>query len=224
MDCEKLQEKLDRSASFRKREITNLSLQIQSVEGEVQKSILRASILIMYAHFEGFSKEAIKLFIKHLNSQNIVVSSMEHHWQTLFHTKKILLIKSSSKKQKFNELLEDILIENGEHFFVNEDAKDIVSSGSNLNFEMLEDLLFIIGAKPDQFELYYDEESSFIHTKKEFIDRELLGRRNAIAHGEGIPVLIREFEEVKKFVISYIDSLKDFILRTSQERSYIKQS
>lgn len=222
MNCEKLQEKLDRSASYRKKEISNLTLQIQTVEGDVKKTMLRAAVLMLYAHFEGFSKEAVKLFIKHLNSQNIPVNNMQHHLQTLFYTKKILLIKNSTRKQTYNELIEDVLLRNEDSFYVNHDAKDIISTESNLKFEVLKDLLFIIGIQTEQFQLISDRENNSIHTKREFIDREILGVRNSIAHGEGTMVTPEQFEEIKSFVVDYIDSLKEFIMQTSERRSYIK--
>lgn len=223
MDCEKLQDKLDRSASYRKKEISNLTLQIQIVEGDVKNALLRASVLMLYAHFEGFSKEAIKIFIKHLNAQNIPVGSLQHYLQTLFYTKKIFLIKNATKKQIYNELIEDVLLRNSEYFKVNEEANGIVSTESNLNFEVLKDLLFIIGIKTEEFKLLSEPENKSIHTKQEFIDREILGVRNAIAHGEGRIVTVDQFDEIKKFVVDYIDSLKEYIVQISETRSYIRQ-
>lgn len=223
MDCEKLQEKLDRSASYRKKEISNLTLQIQTVEGDVKNALLRASVLMLYAHFEGFSKDAIKIFIKHLNAQNVPVSSLQHYLQTLFYTKKISLIKNATRKEIYNELIEEILLGNSECFRVNEEATGIVFTDSNLKFEVLKDLLFIIGIRTEEFRLLSERENNTIHTKQEFIDREILGVRNAIAHGEGKKITLSQFDEIKKFVVDYIDSLKEYIVQISETRSYIKQ-
>lgn len=222
MDCEKLLDKLDRSASYRKKEINNISIQIQSVEGDVQKTLLRAAVVMLYAHFEGFSKDSIKNFIKYLNSQNIPVKQLKHHLQTLHYTKKIIFIKNAKRKQIYNNLIEDILTKNDNIFSVNENEDDIVTTESNLKSEVLEDLLFIIGISTEDFIFASDGENKNLKTKEEFIDREILGVRNAIAHGEGRIVTVNQFEEIKKFVLEYIDVLKDYIIQMCTNEEYLK--
>ncbi|MGI1822626.1 MAE_28990/MAE_18760 family HEPN-like nuclease [Exiguobacterium sp. TRN 1102] len=221
MDNEQLQKILDRNASHRKKEISNLSIQIQSSEGDIQNALLRAAIVILYAHFEGFSKEAIKSFIKYLNSKKVPVNLMKQHLKTLYYTKRIIDIQNANRKKVFNSLIKDVLLNDSEIFQVNEDAKNIVVTEGNLKFEVLEDLLFLLGLEAEEFYFISDEDQNGIHTKREFIDREVLGLRNAIAHGENRKVTIREFEEIKQFVVEFIDSLKEHILTASYRENYI---
>ncbi|WP_214691513.1 MULTISPECIES: MAE_28990/MAE_18760 family HEPN-like nuclease [unclassified Exiguobacterium] len=221
MDNEQLQKVLDRNASHRKKEISNLSIQIQSSEGDIQNALLRAAIVILYAHFEGFSKEAIKSFIKYLNSKKVPVNLMKQHLKTLYYTKRIIDIQNANRKKVFNSLIKDVLLNDSEIFQVNEDAKNIVVTEGNLKFEVLEDLLFLLGLEAEEFYFISDEDQNGIHTKREFIDREVLGLRNAIAHGENRKVTIREFEEIKQFVVEFIDSLKEHILTASYRENYI---
>ncbi|WP_114167333.1 MAE_28990/MAE_18760 family HEPN-like nuclease [Exiguobacterium sp. TNDT2] len=221
MDSEKLQQSLDKNASLRKKEISNLTLQIQRVDGEIQNTLLRAAIVLLYAHFEGFSKEAIKVFIKFLNSKQLPVNSMKQHLKTLHYTKQIVLIQKAKRKKVFNQLIERVLINDDEVFRVNEEAENIVVTEGNLKFEVLEDLLFLLGLEAEEFYFISDDDRSGIHTKREFIDREVIGLRNSIAHGEPRQVKLEQFEEVKKFVIDFIDSLKEHILMASLEENYM---
>lgn len=222
MDSERLQKILDKSASQRKREISNLTLQIQSVDGEVKNTLLRAAIVLLYAHFEGFSKESIKTFIKFLNSKEVPVSAMKQHLKTLHYTKQIIQIQNAKRKKVFNDLIERVIRNDDDGIFrVNQDGENIVVTEGNLKFEVLEDLLFLLGLEAEEFYFISDKERSGIHTKREFIDREVLGLRNSIAHGETRLVKNEQFEEVKQFVIDFIDSLKEYIIMASLEENYM---
>ncbi|SFP99093.1 hypothetical protein SAMN04488506_0205 [Desemzia incerta] len=219
MDCEKLQRKLDKNTSYRKREISNLSIQIQATDGEIKDSLLRAAFTIIYAHFEGFSVEAIRLFLQHINFKEIPVKSLDYHLQTLHHTKKIIDVKKSTKKRKFNELTTAILLEKNTIFKVEEKDKSIVSAESNLKFDVIEDLLFYLGITTEKFILLSDKQSN-LSTKQEFIDRSILNVRNKIAHGENVKVSIDEFEEVKSFILDYMDTLSNYIMDISINETY----
>ncbi|WP_100401975.1 MAE_28990/MAE_18760 family HEPN-like nuclease [Bacillus sp. FJAT-42315] len=219
MDCERLQNKLDRNSSYRKREILNLTIQIESVEGEVQKSLLRASFILLYAHFEGFTKQAIRLFLQHINSEQVPVKELKYHLQTLYHTKKIIDVKQSKRKIKYNELTTAILSGNVEPFKVEERDQDIVSTESNLKFDVIEDLLFLIGVTTENFMMISDRRTS-IDTKQEFINRRILDARNAIAHGENTIITLDEYNEVKNFIIDFIDTLKEYLVDISVNKLY----
>lgn len=220
MDCETLQRKLNNNSSYRKREISNLSIQIQSTDGEIKDSLLRASFTIIYAHFEGFSKEAIRLFLKHINSERIPVKDLDYYLQTLHHTKRIIDVKQANRKIKFNELTTAILVENNIFFKVEEKDKSIVSTESNLNFDVIEDLLFSLGISTNNF-IFLNDSQSNITTKEEFIDRTILNTRNKIAHGENIKVSLDQFEEVKSFILDYIDTLTEYIMDVAINKSYL---
>lgn len=220
MNCDTLQRKLYRNSSYRKREISNLTMQIQATDGEIKQALLRAAFTLVYAHFEGFSKEAIRLFLKHINSQQIPVNHLDYYLQTLYHTKKIIDIKQSKRKTKFNELTTAILVENNNLFKVEEKDKDIVSTDSNLRFDIIEELLFIIGVKTEQFILISDNQTS-ISTKEEFINRNFIDTRNKIAHGENTEVTLIHFEEVKIFVVTFIDTLAEYIIDVSKNKLYL---
>lgn len=220
MNCDTLQRKLYRNSSYRKREISNLTMQIQATDGEIKQALLRAAFTLVYAHFEGFSKEAIRLFLKHINSQQIPIYHLDYYLQTLYHTKKIIDIKQSNRKTKFNELTTAILVENNNLFRVEERDKDIVSTDSNLRFDIIEELLFIIGVKTEQFILISDNQTS-IATKEEFINRNFIDTRNKIAHGENTEVTLIHFEEVKSFVVTFIDTLAEYIIDVSKNKLYL---
>lgn len=219
MDYEELQIKLDKNSSFRKKELGNLSLQINSVEGEIQQTLLRSSFILLYSHFEGFTKESIRLYLKHINSRNIPVKDVRYYLQTLFHTKRIIDVRKSNRKIKYNELTTAMLLENTLPFKVDELDGDIVSTESNLKFNVLEDLLFLVGFTVDEFILKSSNTS--LETKEQFINRNIVKMRNKIAHGENIPVTLVQYNEVESFIIDFIDTLKVEIIEACSNKLYL---
>lgn len=220
MNVERLQERLDKNSSYRKKEIQHLTLTIKEAEGSVQEALLRASFILLYAHWEGFTKEALRLFLKYLNKQEIPLQSIVYNLQTLHHTKQIIDVKQSQKKKKYHELTQAMLIENTKIFKVKETDKNIISTESNLKFEVVEDLLFLLDIEPQNF-LLQSTANATLETKKEFIDKVVLNQRNGIAHGETLLVKMDDYEEVRKFILDFMDALKDAIIDISIEEKYL---
>ncbi|ERN51637.1 MAE_28990/MAE_18760 family HEPN-like nuclease [Alkalihalophilus marmarensis] len=219
MNYEELQIKLDKSSSFRKKEIGNLSSQINSVEGEIQRALLRSSFILLYSHFEGFTKESIRLYLKHINSRNIPIKNVGYYLQTLFHTKKIIDVRKSNRKIKYNELITAMLLEDTVLFKVDELDGDIVSTEGNLKFSVIEDLLFLLGFTIDEFNLKSNDKS--LRTKEQFINRNIVKVRNQIAHGENIPVTLLQYNEVESFIIDFINTLSEEIAQVCSNKLYL---
>lgn len=220
MNVERLQERLDKNSSYRKKEIQHLTLTIKEAEGSVQEALLRASFILLYAHWEGFTKDALRLFLKYLNKQKIPLRSIVYNLQTLHHTKQFIDVKQAQKKKKYHELTQAMLIENTKIFKVKETDKNIISTESNLKFEVIEDLLFLLDIEPQNF-LLQSTTNATLETKKEFIDKVVLNQRNGIAHGETLLIKMEDYEEVRKFILDFMDALKDAIIDISIEEKYL---
>lgn len=59
-------------------------------------------------------------------------------------------------------------------------------------------------------------------TRANFIDANLLGKRNEIAHGEFRNIDYSEFEEVFDFVIKYSEIYKNEIINSAIQKKYYK--
>ncbi|TDM17092.1 MAE_28990/MAE_18760 family HEPN-like nuclease [Macrococcoides caseolyticum] len=217
MNVENLQDKLNRNAVHRKKEINFLSFTIQSFDGDIKKAQLRSAFLILYAHYEGFSKEAVRLFLKFLNQQSIKVSELNLNLQSVYYTKRFIDINHSKYKRDYHHFLEHF-IRNDEVFNLDINSKGIVVTDSNLKYDLLEDLLFMIGIDPKTF-IFKQNQS--LELKRTLIENVILDNRNKIAHGENISINYESFIDVKNFVIEYIDILSDKIIEIAMDKKYL---
>lgn len=217
MDIIKLEEKLSKDLSFRKQEITILDQNVFSVMKK--EPIIKSSFLVLYAHFEGFTKVAMRLYLEYLNEQDIAVKHLTHNLQTLSHISKIIDIRQSNSVIKYHELTE-MVNDDGKIFKVKQMDKSIIDTESNLKYKKLMDFLFMLDLTPKNFEMNIDGNIVTLDTRQNFIDEKILHKRNCIAHGENIKIEINEFQEVKDFVIEYMDKLYYYILEVCNNQMY----
>lgn len=217
MNIIKLEEKLSRDLSFRKQEITILDQNVFSVTKK--EPVIKSSFLILYAHFEGFTKKAMRLYLEYINKQSIEVKQLNPHLQTLSHVSKIVDIKQSNSVRKYHELLE-VINTDDRIFKVKQKDRSIIDTESNLKYKKLLDFLFMLGLSPKSFEMNLSGKKISLDTRDKFIDEKILMKRNGIAHGENIKIDISEFQEVKEFIIEYMDKLNYYILEVCNQENY----
>ena len=183
MDISKLETKLSKDLSFRKQEITILDKNIFSEKGK--QPIIKSSFLVLYAHFEGFTKVAMRLYLEYINEQDIAVKHLIHNLQTLSHVSKIIDIRQSNSVRKYHELTE-IVNDNDKIFKVKQKDKSIIDTESNLKYKKLMDFLFMLDLSPKDFKMNIEENIITLDTRQNFIDEKIVHKRNCIAHGENI--------------------------------------
>jgi hypothetical protein len=218
---EKLQEKLDRQLVWRKKELHFLKDSIRDSEDHMLNTAIRAGILLLYSHWEGFIKMTSREYLKYLNQQNCRVSQMKDNLLALHLKKTIIELSSTNKTSKIPILLNKI--NNSEETFkVKPMDRDIINTNHNLNFEWFYEILYTLGIVNDEFE-----------TKKHYIDKKLLDKRNDIAHGEYTQFVILydqhsiksakdDFFELFDVIINLLDKFKDEIVEAGINKSHLK--
>lgn len=81
----------------------------------------------------------------------------------------------------------------------------IVGAKSNLNVDILKNFMNMVNGSCDFFEL-----------RENFIDKEFVGIRNAIAHGEYRKISKDDYEDIKTIVIDIIDKFKEIVITSAQ--------
>lgn len=219
-----LQSKLDKNLSYRKQELTILKTEILKARGKVLNTFLRAGMLLIYSHWEGFIKEASKEYLRFLNDQNILCSQMKDNFFVTSLKGNIIDVSKSRKTTKHYELFNKIANSSTVIFKVNVDSneKPIIETQSNLKWELFEEILFIVGI------------DSFDSTNRQIVDTILLDKRNKIAHGERIQLVkvfdseehandvIQEYSLLQDKIIDLIEQFKDNILDSAANKNYLK--
>ena len=105
---EQLVEKLDRKHSIRRKELTALDLSIKSADTETTIcTLLRASVPIIYSHWEGFVKESADLYVQHVYSQNKTGSEINTNF-LLWLLRTVFLEHLNQKNHQFMSLVRKI--------------------------------------------------------------------------------------------------------------------
>jgi hypothetical protein len=94
------------------------------------------------------------------------------------------------------KLIDDVLDSSAKRF--SRVPKDLVNTKANLNFDVLRDICLVCSVPVERFE-----------GKETFVDKILLKRRNAIAHGEETLISFEDLDEVTNETIALMRSFGD---------------
>lgn len=158
--------------AWRRKELTNCKSMIHGSRESHNQTVLRAGILLLYAHWEGYIKKVCEAFFSYINFKGLKYEQLKHNFLIVGFGDKF---NSGLSLKRFASCAESVR-------FVLEDCKDKkfridvqsrVDTRSNLNSEVLVEMLEMLGIDAGHF-----------ISNKHHIDNRLLKYRNAIAHGE----------------------------------------
>lgn len=206
-----LQNFLDKSCSLRKRELTTLKFLLMSMKRDHEKkAFMRASTTIIYAHWEGFIKTSSMAYLDYISRLSINLSDLTHNFIAIALKERIATTGRSKRTSSHLDLINDLLINLNQSSI----SPDTIDTGSNLNSEILQDIMTSIGL---DFNSYWELKCSFI-------DRELVDNRNAIAHGELKEINEDTFNDLHDFVVEAMEKFKTDIENAAALKKYQKTS
>lgn len=202
-----LQDRLDKSFSWRLVEISYLRSVLATAPEKKKVAIVRASVPVLYAHWEGFVKQAAKHYLDFVSGQSLRYRELSDSFVAIGLLKELSAygVKGGKKgslssvaffRQKMNDVAAF--------------PKDgVINTKSNLSSEVLEEILSIIGID------YRD-----YATKNHFIDESLLARRNSIAHGEYLDLTSKSYNEMSDTVVVLLRQIKNDIENSASMSQY----
>lgn len=175
-------------SAWRKKEISSLKQRVARADGESRNILMRAGIVILYAHWEGFVKFAAETYIAHINERvSRFNEALNDHYQQL------LMWRCMRRRGDYPYAKTPIgFLDVMQEWRSKPDTMlptDMIDSESNLNSVVLRKILRIIDIPFAEFE-----------SKQNLIDEKLLGRRNPIAHGQRRVLSIDEYNEADREV------------------------
>ena len=202
-----LQDFLDAEFVWRLKEISTLKSAVRSAAFIAEGTLVRASVALLYAHWEGFVKSAATGYVTYVNNQGLNYSDLRTCFVVLGF-KKSLHDARHSKQTAANivaiEFLRDGLIQKSQM------KVDVaINTESNLNSEVFKNILSTIGLNSAAYE-----------PKANLIDESLLRRRNTIAHGEYLDVGKRDWANLADEVLAMLRQFKTDIENASAQAAY----
>lgn len=170
-----LQDYLDKDHSWRIKEIANFKMDCKNPNLLKQRGWLRAATPILYAHWEGFVKNAATAYVNFVDCQGnnyedlqscLVVFGLKNHIHSL------LSSKNSSVNFEVVEFFRTEIKNQARLKFAN-----AINTEANLSSQVFKNIAESIGIDTTPYESKYN-----------LIDISLLKRRNRIAHGEYLDI------------------------------------
>ena len=203
-----LLDNLNQELSWRRRELNFIKDKISKDVSEAQKSLIRACVTMLYAHWEGFVKNVTEAYLNFVSLRRLTHKQLKPCFVAITMRKKFDLMKSNYFENQVNAI----------EFLLNEldrrasiPYRDIINTKSNLNFGILKDICCVIGIDYSKYSL-----------KKVFIDEKLLKNRNNIAHGNYLAIDLDEFEDIYRTTLNLMESIRDDILVAAEKEQYKK--
>lgn len=206
-----LEDRLDKDLAWRRKEFTTFKFLVCESRSHEKELLLRSSIALLYAHWEGHVKLCAQVYICYLRhlapsyslmTDNFIQMSLGEKFKAGFSIKRF-----SSQKEIFDYLN----VARTQNFSVNEET--VIDTESNLKYSVFKNILFQLGLSIAPFEL-----------KENFIDSKMLKCRNSIAHGDKVNTT--ELEEVHKELESelllMIDTFQKMIRNAASNKEYLK--
>jgi len=204
-----LQDYLDEDIGWRQKEISNLKSIIKS-EKDKSNTIVRATIPILYAHWEGFIKNASVAYVDYVNNQNKKYNELDICFVVFGIKKRINELIESKQSNLSIETIKFIIeeMDNPARLMI----KNSINTESNLNSKIFENIVTSIGLDPNYYKTYYN-----------LIDESLLKRRNNIAHGKYLDIGDDESLSLADEIVKLIRQFKTDIEDAASQAKFIRK-
>lgn len=210
-NVEALDDAISEETAWRKHELTTAKKLVQQSLGSAQTANLRAGVLILYAHWEGWVKSVAQLYIRFVNTQSPRYGQLSTAFLGNALKAKLTAIQAASTASTHNEFARFLQSGLGEGARL---AEHLVQTQSNLSSKVFSDVIERIGLPP---------RSEYL-TRANMIDEELVNRRNTIAHGKFLELRADDFFLLQTEVLSLLELFTDDIRNAALTEAYLNES
>lgn len=227
--CENLLQELETEYSNRMNELVAYEnfLATHSQDEEFNENYRKMLIIMLYSYFEGFSKQALLIYVDYLNRTNELVSKIKHGLAVATIEKNFMNLANANYKPvnlgeraikddgilqlhgRRREFFSDYFEMVGKTLCI---PDTVVDTESNLRSCVLKKLLFKLEI---DFTIVDDYQSDI---------NELVNKRNALAHGDRVRgVTLNEYTSYREKVVNLMGQLKSIIYDTFYHKKYLKE-
>ncbi|MER7454485.1 MAE_28990/MAE_18760 family HEPN-like nuclease [Nocardia beijingensis] len=206
-----LEDCIDEAIAWRKIELSALKALIEQHDSKnpispAARGLRRAGIAMLYAHWEGFAKEALQAYVDFVSRRRLKFSELN---DGLLQTALLHVFhRARSGDPAAIESMLRLVRDPGEQR-AQLPKNQLVDTQSNLRSAVLMKILSNSGLRNDAFVL-----------KEHLIDRKLCDARNSVAHGRGLFPPVGEFSATHDEVLEMIETIRDLILAAARSESY----
>ena len=178
---------------WRKKELSGLYTAVQLANDKKLPTALRCAVVMLYAHWEGYIKNASEAYVIYVQQQGLNLDQLNTNLLALSLRKKINDFLSSQKATLHVSLVDFMQKKLGEKATFGSGA---INTKSNLDSQTLAQIFAAIGIEIKPYEL-----------KSNLIDTQLLRYRNNIAHGTYLSLDKKEYEALHSEIIGMLNQI-----------------
>ncbi|MFI0472986.1 MAE_28990/MAE_18760 family HEPN-like nuclease [Halomonas sp. HMF6819] len=196
----------------RKRELISLRHNLSSRSGKVVPHAMRTAILLAYAHWEGFVKEAARAYVHLVAYKSRPLSALSPNFRALACRQTLSIAQGAKRRVAPHIAVVEMMTENADQS-IRIDANAAIDTESNLGWEVFKNICESVGVSylPD-----WSIEGPFMD--------DLYENRCAIAHGElHIPTVEYAVEAVE-FSLKWIENFSTEIENLALQEAYLSPS
>lgn len=194
---EMLSDSLAEDLSWRKKELSDLRFMIsQSSVSIARKRVLsRSGITLLYAHWEGFVKKASTYYLEFVRMQRLKNKELSSNFVAMMICQQFSNNLLSKRPSQYEGVTSFFSQKQDDRAFFS--YKDAIDTESNLKSKVLKEIVWTLGL-----------DYSYFEPLEKLIDAVLLGKRNAIAHGEQEPINQLDYLTLHSKVIEMMDNFR----------------
>ena len=189
-----LREFLDEDLAWRKRELTTLEYMLEHARLHERAFLLRAGVCLLYAHWEGFVRVAATGYASFVAAQGLRYRDLTPNFVALGLRSEIVNAARSGRLTDLTSVAEK-MIHADERARI--DWENSAPTG-NMDSARFAQVLCLVGLNTNNYT-----------PKNRLLDRELLGKRNLVAHGRRIEIDADDYAELHTEIIRLVDMFRD---------------
>lgn len=206
---EVLIDRIDADLVWRRAELAAFHNAAATANGVVQSAVLRGSVALLYAHWEGFVKETAYFYLCYLASRKLTFQQLRPEIAG-FAMKGELGPAFESRSPELHANIVRSIREGSANRARIPNEKDDVRTESNLSFKVLAAILSSIGL-----------DSTLFDEQRDLIDGQLVAPRNRIVHGENETISLTDWVDLKDAVLGIMRDVADQVQNAAVEKTYL---
>lgn len=203
-----IQEYLDNEFAWRLREIDLLKTVVRRATSGNRRTLIRASIPLFYAHWEGFVKAGAEALLCFVSLSGKTYRELAPCFAVHGLTSEISGLVESKKEHLRVTAMEFVMSKMDERASFGWRGR--VSSGGNLNYERFQSIAAAVGIDITRYE-----------TRRNFVNESLVKRRNEIAHGALGDLTLKGFTDVANEVLVLLRWFKTDLENSIALKAYL---
>ncbi|MGW6870015.1 MAE_28990/MAE_18760 family HEPN-like nuclease [Streptomyces sp. NPDC054901] len=206
---DELQDTLDEDFAWRRSELHSYLSTVRRAHSEstAQRTLCRAGIPLLYAHWEGYAKHCLSMYLKYVGRRRLTYGELHPAFVALGHESSLDSEEGMSATRKIVRRAQALLSGDGVRATI--PWRRGIDTQSNLNSVRCFDLFESLGL-----------DASPLHTKARLIDYQLLRVRNEIAHGQYLSVGANSYEELHVEVLWIMDFVRNTVSAAAENQAY----